>query len=211
MKESKGAVMLSCLNIIGQLVLASILWVICSLPVFTLGASSCALYYAVVKALRRDRGSLIPCFFSAFRDNLGQCFFVNVFYMVIFALPAYLAIPHLTNLEQGLSSAFYVIVGVCFLFMLPLCVTYPVISRFYYKGISLAKFLLLLIGRHFMVCFSSLLLVAAGIVIVMNNAAALMFVPGGIAYIQCLMLEGVFKKYSDKDQGDYDLWYGEVD
>lgn len=209
MKESKGGMMLSFLNTIGQLVLGSVLWVICSLPVFTLGAASCALYYAVVKALRRERGGLIPCFFSAFKENLAQCFYVNVFYMLIFALPAYFAIPHLMNLEAGLGGSFYVIVGLCFLFMLPLCVTYPVISRFYYRGVQLGKFLLLLIGRHFMVCFSSLLLVAAGIVIVMNNAAALMFVPGGIAYIQCLMLEGVFKKYSDKDSGEYALWYGE--
>lgn len=211
MKDSKGALMLSWLNILGQLVLGSILWVICSLPIFTVGASSSALYYAVVKALRRERGSFIPCFFSAFKENLSQCFFVNVFYMAIFALPAYFAIPHLANFENGLSGGFYVIVGICFLFMLPLCVTYPVISRFFYKGIALAKFLLLLIGRHFMVCFSSLLLLAAGIVIVMNNAAALLFVPGCIAYIQCLMLEGIFKKYSDKDSGEYDLWYGEVD
>lgn len=211
MKESKGALMLSYLNIIGQLVLGSLIWVICSLPIFTLGAASCALYYAVVKALRRERGNLITCFFSAFKANFSQCFFINVFYMVIFALPAYFAIPHLMNIENGLSGSFYLIVGICFLFMLPLCVTYPVVSRFYYRGKNLAKFLLLLIGKHFMVCFSSLLLVAAGIVIVMSNAAALMFVPGGIAYIQCLMLEAVFKKYSDVNSEEYELWYGEVD
>ena len=209
MKSSTGTAFLSFFNTLGQLVLASILWVICSLPVFTLGASSCALYYAVVKALRRDRGSLIPCFFSAFKSNLSQCFFVNVAYMTLFAPLAYLAIPHLTNLEQGMDSRFYVIVGLVFLLSLPLSISYPVISRFYYRGLKLVRFLMVIVGRHPMVAISSVLLVAAGIVIAMNNAAALMFIPGGIAFIQSLMLEGVFKSYSDEGTDGYDMWYGE--
>jgi len=44
MKNSGKNSFLSWLNILGQLVIASIVWVVCSLPVVTLGASSCALY-----------------------------------------------------------------------------------------------------------------------------------------------------------------------
>ena len=205
MKNSGKNSFLSWLNILGQLVIASIVWVVCSLPVVTLGASSCALYYAVVKALRRDRGSLLPCFFSAFKNNFGQCLMVNMLYLTLFAIPAYFAIPHLLSIEQGLSGSFYVIVGIVFLLALPLSVTYPVISRFYHKGGQLVRFLLMITGRHPMVCISSVLMLAAGIVIVMSNAASLIFVPGIIAYVQALMLENVFEKYSSGDERE--VWY----
>ena len=47
----------------------SILWVICCIPVFTIGASTTALYYTVHKSIRGDRGYTTRTFFGAFRDN----------------------------------------------------------------------------------------------------------------------------------------------
>ena len=42
----------------------SILWVICCIPVFTIGASTTALYYTVHKSIRGDRGYTTRTFFS---------------------------------------------------------------------------------------------------------------------------------------------------
>ena len=65
-KESKiGAV----LTAVIEIVTAGLLWLLCSLPVVTLGASSTALYYAVVKCIRHERGGLTKSFFKAFRRD----------------------------------------------------------------------------------------------------------------------------------------------
>ena len=59
-------------QILGKLVdcvWVSILWVICCIPVFTIGASTTALYYTVHKSIRGDRGYTTRTFFGAFRDN----------------------------------------------------------------------------------------------------------------------------------------------
>ena len=55
MKESK---LRSALTAVIDLVWAGILWLLCSLPVITLGAASTALYYSVVKCIRHERGGL---------------------------------------------------------------------------------------------------------------------------------------------------------
>ena len=68
-KESKIVQILSALI---DLIWAGLLWVVCSLPVFTIGASSTALYYTVVKSIRHDRGRVSACFFRSFRDNFRQ-------------------------------------------------------------------------------------------------------------------------------------------
>ena len=54
---------------IGQLVVVSILWAFCCFPIFTIGASSTALYYSVVKVIRRGRSNTIEAFFQAFKEN----------------------------------------------------------------------------------------------------------------------------------------------
>ena len=45
-----------------DMILAGLYWLICSLPIITLGAASTALYYSVVKCVRHERGRLTGVF-----------------------------------------------------------------------------------------------------------------------------------------------------
>ena len=54
MNPEKKNPLFSFLNLLGQLILLSILWTVCCLPIITVGASTVALYYTVVKVLRRN-------------------------------------------------------------------------------------------------------------------------------------------------------------
>ena len=57
---------------VADMVILSLLWLIGSLPLFTLGISSTALYYAVNKSLIEDRGTVSEEFFRAFRRSFRQ-------------------------------------------------------------------------------------------------------------------------------------------
>lgn len=50
-------------------IVLSVLWVLCSLPVVTIGASSAALYTAVLRCLRKEESYLLRTFLGAFREN----------------------------------------------------------------------------------------------------------------------------------------------
>ena len=50
----------------------SVFWMLFSLPVVTMGASSAAMYTAVVKYIRRDEGYLWRTFWGAFKENLKR-------------------------------------------------------------------------------------------------------------------------------------------
>jgi uncharacterized membrane protein YesL len=48
-------------------------WLVCSLPVFTLGASTTALYAVSIKLIRETEGtSIVRQFWRAFRENFRQ-------------------------------------------------------------------------------------------------------------------------------------------
>ena len=216
--SAKGTVMnfekknplFSFLNLLGQLILLSILWTICSLPVITIGASSAALYYTVVKVLRRNQDPLFAAFFREFRSNFPQGLNINMVFLCYFGVLAYFAIPRLTAAQSGADIGFYALVGLAILGTLPLSFVYPAISRFYHKGGALVRFLLMVIGKHLHIVLGCTLLLAAGILLVLSNPAALLFVPGVVCYVQSLLLEPVFKKYSTADSDpNYEMWYGE--
>lgn len=55
-----------------EMMLLSILWAVASLPIFTIGAASSALYYAVVKVIRNSEGYAWDEFWHGFRINFKQ-------------------------------------------------------------------------------------------------------------------------------------------
>ena len=60
------------LYLVAGIVLLHILWIICSLPIVTIGASTTALYSSCMKRIRRDEGYITGNFFRAFKSNFRQ-------------------------------------------------------------------------------------------------------------------------------------------
>lgn len=64
----------------------SLLWFICSIPIFTIGASTTAVYYTVNKCIRNNRGYVSSEFFSAFKNNFKQSTIIWLILLAIYAL-----------------------------------------------------------------------------------------------------------------------------
>lgn len=64
----------------------SLLWFICSLPIVTSGAATTALYYAINKNIRHDRGQPAQAFFSSFKKNFKQCTKIWIVMLLLYAL-----------------------------------------------------------------------------------------------------------------------------
>ena len=59
------------IDTIGKIFILNLYWVICSLPIFTIGASTSALLYASMKLHDRE-GYVTSNFFSSFKENFKQ-------------------------------------------------------------------------------------------------------------------------------------------
>lgn len=70
------------INTIGRIFLLDMLWVICSLPIFTIGASTTALIYACMK-LKDDEGYATSNFFKSFKENFKQSTIIFLLYLVV--------------------------------------------------------------------------------------------------------------------------------
>lgn len=209
MNADKPNPLFSFLNLLGQLILLSICFVVCCLPILTVGAAWAALYYTVVKVLRRNQDSLFGAFFRELRGNFLQGLHIHLVFLCYFGVLAYFAIPRLAAFQGQADSGLGILLGLAFVGMLPLSFLYPAISRFYYRGGALIRFALMILGRHPLRIFGCGLLLAAGLLLVLSNPAALLFVPGGVCYLQSFLLEPVFQAHSSPDSAqNYDVWYG---
>lgn len=60
------------LNKMTDLILLNLLYIICCLPIFTIGAATTAMYYVCIISIRQGDGYVVKRFFKSFRENFKQ-------------------------------------------------------------------------------------------------------------------------------------------
>ena len=71
------------LNFIADVMILHFLWLFHSLPVFTIGASTTALYYAMMKRIRTNEGQITSNFRRSFKENFRQS---TIYWLIVVAV-----------------------------------------------------------------------------------------------------------------------------
>ncbi|KSV57446.1 YesL family protein [Acetivibrio ethanolgignens] len=199
---------------VADMVLLSLLWVVCSIPVVTIGAATAALYYTAVKSIRRDRSYIFQSFISSFKENLIQG---TLLWLLLLAVIAVLGVnlrfcQGLFAMETGqvtglLLMAVYSFMGLLSgftaLYML------PVLSRFTLKKREILKMSLFMSIRH----LPYTILLAVIIVLVTVATAyvpiTVLIAPAVGALLYSFPMERVLKQYIKEEEKDgaKDEWY----
>lgn len=207
MKKSRISEVLSGLI---DLIVAGLLWLVCSLPVITIGASTTALYYAVNKCVRHNRGRLTPTFFSGFRRNFRQATLIWLL-MLAYVLVGLLDAYAFRLMGFGAGTVPYVL---SFLFFLPPLLLFPwvfaFVSRFQNTVSGTLKYCCWLALRH----LKETLILAVELLLLLLIAwllpALIPFLPSSFCMMMSLSTEPVFRQLQQEALGDSaDPWYNE--
>ena len=74
----------SILSKVSDMLFISITFIFLCIPIVTIGPASTALYYAIVKVIRRERGYVFREFFKSFKMNFKRGAIVGVILTLIF-------------------------------------------------------------------------------------------------------------------------------
>ena len=201
-----------------DLVVLSVLWFLLSIPIVTIIPATSALYYSVVKVVRRDRGYLAREFWRSFRQNLRQgslCSIVVIVAIVIMVIDVNYALA-LIQQRQTMGSAFlgvFLVISILiYAILMYLC---PILSRFEMKFTGLFKTAFFLSARYIPTTFC---LIVLFIVVLLGSYIILpgMFIfPAAGGLISSYLIEPIFKKYmpakqsveQDDEYRGKDEWY----
>ena len=126
LKESLG----SFLHNLWDLMILNWLWLLCSLPLITVGPASCALYYVTLKLVRGEAVYPVKDFFRTFRENLKPGLLLGLLaaaLLVVAAGDAFFALQQ-TGMLQTVYLVIAVMVGALFLTLT--CFTFPLQAMF---------------------------------------------------------------------------------
>lgn len=205
MKESKLHLVLTALI---DIIWLGILWLLCSLPLITVGAASTALYYAMVKCVRHDIPEPARFFFRAFRRNFRQA--TLLWLLCLAALGLGLADVYAFS-RMGVQRGDFLYLF-SRLLLLPVPMLFPWIfaflSRFENTVMGTLRFAVYLALKHWkqtLLMFFETALVAL-ICWLLPQIAPLL--PGALCLLTSFSIEPALRELS-AGQGRPDDWYNE--
>lgn len=142
----------------------NLLWLLCSLPVFTIGASTTALYYASLKLVRDQEQHIGAQFFRSFKENFRQA---TVLWLILLGVGLFLgadvwAVWHLRAAASGAPAVLWtlclaLLIGACVVFVIVLEYVFPLLASVSNTNRAMLKNSFL-IGTHYL--FATILVFA---------------------------------------------------
>lgn len=182
-----------------KLIYLNLLWVIASLPVITIGASTAALYYTSMRLAHDGEGYLTRDFFHAFRENFrqGTVYFFLETAVIIVCMTDFMIMGKSTILTVRLTA--FLILGFLLAFLLPAVYFFPLISQFENTtpGIFRAACGLAVRNIHWSICLL-VLETLLPLLILYRFLPLIIFGAALPVFLQSLILNRIFEKLNEQ-------------
>ena len=187
------------MNKIVDIVVTSFLWVVFCIPIFTIGASTTALFTVIRQVIRQEKGYVFRNFWNAFTSNFKQA---TGIWLLLFAIYVVLYLDRYLMLNYFLPQGSPI--GALHIFFTFLMVyetiwavyIFAYISRFELDWKHILKNAAILSVTN--LPWSALMtgmVILAGILIRYVSPALIFVFPAGFGWIFSIILERIFRKY----------------
>lgn len=179
----------------------NILWFICSLPVFTIGASTTALYYVTLKMVKNEEGNLTKAFFHSFKENFKQG---TIIWIVLLGLGIILGIDGYVLYHMRFENVFWTVCTAVFIVVLVayaivLMYIFPLLSRFSNTTRAMLKNAIM-IGMRFLYCTALMAVIHFVMAFIIINifTPAIIFGEGLCAFLCSFLLSNILLMCEEK-------------
>lgn len=183
---------------IADFFMLTMVWAVCSIPIVTIGASTSALYYVVLKMVKNHEQYIIRSFFRYMKENFVSSTIVWIMVLAIGFVPA--AGFFMMN-QMGIREAsfvFWMLVVVTLIYFMFVTILFPLSARLDANALKLLMMSFMVSLKHFAWAFFMVVVTvcvaALGIFVFWP---VLLIGIAGIAYVHALILEYIiFPKYN---------------
>lgn len=203
---------ISTINKIADMVILSILYLIICIPIVTIGPATTALYYTIVKNIRKERSYTYKEFFKGFKSNFKQGFIVTLILLVIYFV-LYFDLRFAQSrigIQQSVFTGIFL--GISIIVISVNVYIFPYLSRFEVKITQLFKNSFYLAVKHFPSTILMVLILFISIYLIYVVPFAIIIAPSLVVLLQSYLMERIFKKYMpeksrEQDGQVTDEWY----
>lgn len=183
------------MNWLWNMILISVLWLFCSVPVITFGAASTAAYYTAAKCVRHNTGSVIVEFFRSFRINFRQAVVLMCIHGAVLCL-IILECIYLYQQSAVPLAVLYLFYFLALMIMAFAIYLWPCLSRFCDSIFGFLKMAVVLVFRHIPTTILLLLLHLGFAIAIYLMPWGILLFPGMMIYLQTFLMEKILRRLS---------------
>lgn len=198
------------MSVAWDVIWVGLLWLICSLPIITLGASTTAAYYAMSKSVRHKTGYVSKEFFRSFKLNFKNSTILTFVFILLAGVIA-IDVWYVWNHDNKTNSAiFVVLMGIAFCIACITVYVCPLLSRFEKKNFDLVKMAAVVAFKYLPISIGIIIVFALVCIGVWLMPWAVFFIPGVYFYLLSFPMEMILRKLMPKpEEGSEEAlkWY----
>lgn len=183
---------------VADLVLLNLLAIICSIPIFTIGASWTALYFVTIRMVRKEEGYVIKDFFRSFKQNFKQATLIWLLVLVVAAVFTGDILIYNMMPDQIPQIIIVIVAALGFLVLGTVVYVFPLLSRFENSTKNTIKnaFLLSIVNIPYTLIFIILMVMPVILTIFVLELFPIIIMVGVSlpAFLTSLLLVRIFRK-----------------
>lgn len=186
-----------------DVIILNILFLICCIPIITIGPAITAMHYVTLKMVKGEEGYIVKSFFKSFKENFKQSFIAwMVFLAITIIFIVDLKILKVNGVEENMT--FMVIIGAIYLFVCLIAMyVFPLLSHFENTLKQTVKNALFMSILHiFKTIVMAAIYVLPFVLVPLHYNLILAFLiigMSGPAYINSYIWRSIFKKYEPEE------------
>lgn len=198
------------MNTLFDILYVGVLWMVCTLPLFTAGASTTAAYYAMAKCVRHKTGYIGREFFHSFKENFRQITPLTVLFWFVSAV-LFVDLYYVWTHESGFINALFVVLAfIVFVVAGIAAYSCPILSRFHKKNKELIKTAVYVLFRYLPLTVAIELGFIVSLIVFFLIPWTVLVIPGGYLYALSFPMERILAKMMpavDEDSEEAQKWY----
>ncbi|MBQ7066209.1 MAG: YesL family protein [Lachnospiraceae bacterium] len=196
------------LNKAADLVILNVLYLVCCIPVFTIGAATTALYYVSLRMAKEEEGYVTKDFFRSFKENFKQS---TVIWLILFFIGIVIGGEFIliNRMEGSFVQVVQCIVYIgVLLFSFEFLYVFPVLSRFENTIKNTMKNALFISILQIPKTLVMLIFCIIPIYLLLSSLKWLPLVMGlgfsVVSYTNACIMGPIFKKFEPKEETEED-------
>lgn len=190
-----------------DVLILNLLWLICCIPVFTVGAATTAVYYVTLRLARDEDGYTIRSFFRSFKQNFRQATVIWLILLmvgiILFCDLWFVLTANIVPAGTPRILAMALFIGMLAVWFAVLIYVFPVLARFYGTIKQTITNAFLLSIRYILYTIAMIIVDLAIVFFTLTSLPVISLLGFAlIAFLNSYILEHIFKKYIPQDERD---------
>lgn len=195
-------VIIRILSRIWDIILLNLLWILTSLPIITIGASTTALYSMTLKMVVDEEGGIIKCYFKAWKENFKKS---TILWMLLMVWGILLGTDYfIISRFLIFGRVFLILSGIVWLFyIMEVVFAFPLLATFENSIINTMKNAILIPVAHLPQAIFVLLMTGSCVLlslltertIIVSSVIWILFGVASLVYVNSLILRKMFENY----------------